>query len=231
MEYFPLLELPEEIQALVVERVARNSFQDLYGLRASSRSMKALTEWRRVYHVLDVLSVPWRFNMPSELLKTCYAERNPSTLYIKRVQFFFTLDLKEKGLSLMKRATDAGYECVVYTRAMTRAIFWCDGQYFAGIPRKSVDRIGKLVRSVKWGWDLWHCDEFHESRALFISTFIPSFYSCQCSNLVERQCICLWHIDVTKDDNMCTRCLWIKELGLFFRDFEPISLFRDKRKW
>ncbi|CAN6844499.1 unnamed protein product [Brassica oleracea] len=35
MEYFPLLELPEEIQALVVERVARNSFQDLYGLKAS----------------------------------------------------------------------------------------------------------------------------------------------------------------------------------------------------
>ncbi|CAN6920745.1 unnamed protein product, partial [Brassica oleracea] len=36
MEYFPLLELPEEILALVVERVARNSFQDLYGLKASS---------------------------------------------------------------------------------------------------------------------------------------------------------------------------------------------------
>ena len=44
MEYFPLLELPEEIQALVVERVARNSFQDLYGLKASSNSMKALAE-------------------------------------------------------------------------------------------------------------------------------------------------------------------------------------------
>ncbi|KAF3583867.1 hypothetical protein F2Q69_00031093 [Brassica cretica] len=33
---------------------------------------------------------------------------------------------------------------------MTRAIFCCDGQYFAGIPRESVQRIGKLVRSVKW---------------------------------------------------------------------------------
>ena len=44
MEYFPLLELPEEIQALVVERVTRNSFQDLYGLKASSKSMKALAE-------------------------------------------------------------------------------------------------------------------------------------------------------------------------------------------
>ena len=35
MEYFPILEIPEEIQALVAERVTSNSFQDLYGLRAS----------------------------------------------------------------------------------------------------------------------------------------------------------------------------------------------------
>ncbi|KAG2308078.1 hypothetical protein Bca52824_027826 [Brassica carinata] len=167
MEYFPLLELLGDIQALVVERVACNSFQDLYGLKASSRSMKALTEGRRVYHVLDVLSVLWGLNMSSELLKTCYAERNPSTLYIKCVEFLFTHGLKEERLSLMKRAADAGYERAVYTHAMTRAIFWCDGQYFAGILRESVDRIGKLVRSVKWGWDLWHCEEFRESRALF----------------------------------------------------------------
>ncbi|KAL0717157.1 hypothetical protein Bca4012_066479 [Brassica carinata] len=80
MEFFPLLELSEEIQAVVVERAARNSIQDLYGLKASSRSMKALAERRGVYHFLDVLSVPWGLNMPSELLKACYAEGNPSTL-------------------------------------------------------------------------------------------------------------------------------------------------------
>ncbi|KAF2533749.1 hypothetical protein F2Q70_00029213 [Brassica cretica] len=109
MEYFPLLELPEEIQALVVERVARNSFQDLYGLKASSKSMKAV-----------------------------YSSSSHSAL-------------KKKGFFLMKRAADARYERVVYTHAMTRAIFCCDEQYFAGIPRESVQRIGKLVRSVKWG--------------------------------------------------------------------------------
>ncbi|KAF2552954.1 hypothetical protein F2Q68_00034108 [Brassica cretica] len=112
--------------------------------------------------------------MPSELLKTCYAERNPSTLYVKGVQFFFSFRLKEEGLSLMK-----------------------------------------LVRSVKWGWSLWHSDEFRQHRAMFISAYLPSFYHCQCANLVERQCLCLWHIDVTKDDNMCDRCFWIKETGMF----------------
>ncbi|CAN6873542.1 unnamed protein product [Brassica oleracea] len=100
MEYFPLLELPEEIQALVVERVARNSFQDLYGLKASSNSMKALAERRG------------------------------------GVQFYFTFGLQEEGLSLMKRAADAGYERAVYTHAITQAIFLCDGQYFHGIPRE-----------------------------------------------------------------------------------------------
>ncbi|KAF3591459.1 hypothetical protein DY000_02021497 [Brassica cretica] len=117
--------------------------------------------------------------MPSELLKTCYAERNPSTLYVKGVQFFFPFRSKEEGLSLMKRATDAGYECAL---------------------------IVKLVRSVKWGWGLWHSDEFRQHRALFISAYLLSFYSCQCANLVERQCLCLWHIDGTKDYNMCDRC-------------------------
>ncbi|KAJ4872507.1 Uncharacterized protein Rs2_45821 [Raphanus sativus] len=162
--------------------------------------MKALAEWRGVYHFLDVLSVPWRLNMPSELLKACYAERNSSTFYIKGVQLFYTFDLKEEGLSLMKRAADAGYERAVYTHAMTRAIFWTP--------------------------------EFKERMALFISHILPKFYSCQCGNPVEpHRCPCLWHIDVTKDDNMCPHCLWLKEIGLFLREFEPVSLYRDTRKW
>ena len=74
-------------------------------------------------------------------------------------------------------------------------------------------------------------DEFRQHRAIFISAYLLLFYSCQCANLVERQCHCLWHIDVAKDDNMCDRCFWIKEMGMFLRDFEPISLFRDTKKW
>nr|VDC95659.1 unnamed protein product [Brassica oleracea] len=64
----------------------------------------------------------------------------------------------------MKRAADAGYERAVYTHAITQAIFLCDGQYFHCIPREWVQRIGKLVRSVKWGWGLWHSDEFRQNR-------------------------------------------------------------------
>ncbi|CAN6801821.1 unnamed protein product [Brassica oleracea] len=124
MDYFPILELPEEIQALVVECVASNSFQDLYGLRASCKLIKALADRRSVCHFYDVLSVPCGLNMHAELLKTCYAERNPSTLYMKGVQFFFTFKLQEEGLAFMKLAAGEGYERAVYTYAMTRNSFW-----------------------------------------------------------------------------------------------------------
>ncbi|CAF1945648.1 unnamed protein product [Brassica oleracea] len=205
MDYFPILELPDEIQALVVERVAGNSFTDLYGLRASCKTMKALAERSRVNHFYDVLSVPMRLNMPPELFKTCYAERNPSTLYMKGVQFFFTFNLQEEGLAFMKLAADEGYERAVYTYAMTRTIFWGDEEYFARFTRESVDRIGKLVRSLKWAWGLSHNNEFLAKRDEFISTVVPSLYSCQCVPVMERDWV-LWYIENNKGDKMCNRC-------------------------
>ncbi|KAF2538581.1 hypothetical protein F2Q68_00022276 [Brassica cretica] len=177
MDYFPILELPEEIQALVVERVAGNSFTDLYGLRASCKTMKALAERSRVNHFYDVLSVPRRLNMPPELFKTCYAERNPSTLYMKGVQFFFTFNLQEEGLAFMKLAADEGYERAVYTYAMTRKIFWGDEEYFARFTRESVVRIGEIelnrwkrITTVKEGTNL----DFAEKNSEFIESFCVS---------------------------------------------------------
>ncbi|CAG7884292.1 unnamed protein product [Brassica rapa] len=100
MEFFPLLELPEEIQAVVVERAARVGFS------------------------ISSMSYPF------------------------------------PGDSICLLSSDAGYERAVYTHAMTRAIFWGEGKYLSRIPIESLDRIGKLVRSVKWGWGLWHTREF-----------------------------------------------------------------------
>ncbi|KAG2269540.1 hypothetical protein Bca52824_064095 [Brassica carinata] len=162
MDYFSILELPEEIQALVVERVADNSFTDLYGLRASCKTMKALAERSRINHFYDVLSAPVRLNMPPELFKTCYAEKSKHTLYE---------GCTEEGLAFMKLAADEGYE---------RA------EYFARFTRELVVKIGKLVRSLKWAWGLSHSDEFLAKRDEFISTVVPSFYSYQCVPVMER---------------------------------------------
>ncbi|CAF1754081.1 unnamed protein product [Brassica napus] len=183
MDYFLILELPEEIQALVVELVAGNSFTDLYGLRASCKSMKALAERSR-----------------------------------------------EEGLAFMKLAADEGYERAVYTYAMTRKKFWGDEEYFAHFTRESVDRIQKLVRSLKWAWGLSHGDKFRAKRDDFISTVVLSFYSCQCVHVLKRDWV-LWYIENSKGDKMRNRCFWIKELGLFFREFEPMSVIRDTREW
>ncbi|CAN6869056.1 unnamed protein product [Brassica oleracea] len=183
MDYFPIFELPEKIQALVVERVAGNSFTTIYGLRASCKTMKALAERSR-----------------------------------------------EEGLAFMKLAADEGYERAVYTFAMTRKIFWGNEEYFARFTRESVDRIGKLVRSLKWAWGLSHNNEFLAKRDEFISTVVLSFYSCQCVPVMERDWV-LWYIENSKGDKMCNRCFWIKELGLFFREFEPMSVIMDTREW
>ncbi|KAF3497499.1 hypothetical protein DY000_02052891 [Brassica cretica] len=153
--------------------------------------------------------------MPTELLKTCYVERNPSTLYMKGVQFFFTFNLQEEGLAVMKLAADEGYERAVYTYAMTRKKIWGDEEYFAHFTRESVDRIGKQVRSLKWAWDSPHGDECRAKRDEFISTIVLSFYSCQCVPVLERDWV-LWFIENSKGDKMCNHCFWIKEVGLFF---------------
>ncbi|KAL0742303.1 hypothetical protein Bca4012_083816 [Brassica carinata] len=231
MKYFPLLELSEDIQELVVERVARKPILDLFCVTESSKWMKALADRRRVYYFFDVLFVPWDLNMPSHFLKTCYEEGNPSTIYIKGAQFVYTFSFKEEGLALMKRAADAGYERAVYLHAITRVIFWSDGQYISHIPRELAERIGKLVRSVKWGWGMWHCSEFREKIEVFQWSFLEEFYSCNCGNLNDQLWWCMSHIDRSKDYNMCDRCFWIKELGCLFGDFEPISVIRDTRRW
>ncbi|CAN6869104.1 unnamed protein product, partial [Brassica oleracea] len=179
MDYFSILELPEEIQALVVECVAGNSFQDLYGLRASCKLINALADQRK---------------------------KSKHTLY--------------EGLAFMKLAADEGYERAVYTYAMTRKFFWGDEEYFSRFTRESVDRIGKLVRSLKWAWGSLHGDEFRAKRDEFISTIVPSFYSCQCVPVLERDWV-LWLVENSKGDKICNRCFLIKEVGLFFREFEP----------
>ncbi|KAJ4881832.1 putative F-box protein [Raphanus sativus] len=229
MKEFLILSLPEVILALVVERVAANSFEDLYRLRTTCKSMKALTELPGVYASVDVFNFP-RYVPMSRLLQTCYVEGNPSTLYIKGVQFFFTFGLQEEGLALMKKAADAGFERALYTYAMTRKIFWDDEEYFSRITRKSVEMIGRVVRSLHWGRGMSDNVAFVKKRDEFISSVIPLFYSCQCTpcSYIDSY---LWYIENSKGKNMCNRCFWIREVSLFYRDFEPLIVFPDSRLW
>ncbi|CDY25247.1 BnaA02g22090D [Brassica napus] len=198
MKELSILSLPEEIQVLVVELVAANSFADLYRLKTTCKSMKALTELPTVYASFDVFNFPWYVHTPHLLLRTLYAAGNPSALYIKGVQFFFTFGLQEEGLALMKRAADAGFERALYTYAMTCKIFWDDEEYFSRLTRKNVDMIGRVVRSLNWGRGMSHNIAFVTKRDEFISSVIPLFYSCECTPCLDRDWY-LWHIENSKD--------------------------------
>ena len=110
MPEFPILSLPAEVQALVVQRMAHNSIADLYILRATSKFMRALANNGGVYAAFDLFKFPWYVGKRNLLLRRCFEEGNPSTLYVKGVEYFYRLDRHVEGLALIKRAADAGFE-------------------------------------------------------------------------------------------------------------------------
>lgn len=88
---------------------------------------------------------------PSKSVGKCFAEENPSTLYMKGVQYFFTFDLKVEGLAYMKRLADEWYEQAVYTYAMTRQIYWEDGMALACLNRQFLERCWESCSRTSMG--------------------------------------------------------------------------------
>ncbi|KAF3579595.1 hypothetical protein DY000_02029116 [Brassica cretica] len=230
MAAYPILDLPPVLQALVVQRVAKKFFADLYRLRSSCKSMRALANEGGVYASFDLFNYPWYLGRRHMLLRRCYEEGNPSTLYVKGLEYFYGLDRLDEGLRLLKRAADAGYERAFYTYAMTRKILCEDEEYFSRFTRESVSRMGMVVRNEGPIWFNRESDRFITKRHLFMSTVVPLFYSCKCSPCLDRDWG-LWYIEHNKAGDMCNRCFWIKEVALFLRDFRCSTDFPDFDRW
>ncbi|KAG2270536.1 hypothetical protein Bca52824_065091 [Brassica carinata] len=109
MEQFPILSLPPEVQGLVIKRVAHNSFK----IFSDSGYLQGYARWHDedAYALFDLFKYPWRLNgfRLRYLLRRCYAQGNPSTLYIKGIEYFYRRNMYAEGLDLMKRAADAGF--------------------------------------------------------------------------------------------------------------------------
>ncbi|CAF2054876.1 unnamed protein product [Brassica napus] len=146
-----------------------------------------------VYASFDLFNYSWYLGTQHLLLRRCYEEGNPSTLYVKGVEYFYGLDRLDEGLRLIKRAADVGYERAFYTYAMTRKIFWEDEEYFSRFTRESIRRMGMVVRNEDPVWFNCERDRFITKRHLFMSTVVPLFYSCQCSPCLDWDWA-LWYI-------------------------------------
>ncbi|KAF2533271.1 hypothetical protein F2Q70_00030282 [Brassica cretica] len=209
MPEFPILSLPAEVQALGVQRVAHNSFSDLYRLRSTCKSRCALADDGGVYAAFDLFKYPWYVGKRNLLLRRCFEEGNPSTLYVKGVEYFYRLDHHIEGLALIKRPADAGFEQASYTYAMTRKIFSDDGEYLSRFTREYVAKIGMVVKSSEGIWHRDHNDAFLTKRHMFISTVVLLFSSFPCCPILQNDWV-LWHIEHNKGEDMCNRCFWKK---------------------
>lgn len=227
---FSILSLPTEVQALVVQRVAHNSFGDLYRLRATCKSMHALADDRGVYATFDFFKHPSNVRVSRRLLARSLREGNRSTLYIKGIDLFYIHESHQEGLALIRSAADAGCERALYTYAMTRKIYNQDDEYLSRFTRESLAEIGMVVRTaeVNWNWDHWPA--FLKMKEVFIETFIPLFYSCPCSAINHRRWT-HWDVEHTKGEDMCNSCFMIKEVALFLRDFKPSTGFACFCHW
>ncbi|CAF2078454.1 unnamed protein product [Brassica napus] len=230
MAEMTFLDLPSEIQQLIVSCVAKNSFQALYRLRSTCKSMRALADTPDVYSSFDLYKYPWWTGLRDTLLRRCYDVGNPSTLYIKGVEYFYVLECHEEGLALMKRAADAGYERALYTYAMTRKLYWDDEEYFASFTREAVGTIGWLVRMDDAPWVPVVNEGFLTKKFMFMSTDRPLFYNCPCAPTLDFDWD-LWQMELSKTEDMCNRCFWIKEVGLFLRDFRCATSFPPFDSW
>ncbi|KAF2604423.1 hypothetical protein F2Q70_00024873 [Brassica cretica] len=230
MVAYPILDLPLVLQALVVQRFAKNFFADLYRLRSTCKSMRALADECGMYASFDLFNYPWYLGRRHTLLRRCYEEGNPSTLYVKGLEYLYGLDRLDEGLRLLKRAADAVYERAFCTYAMTRKILCEDEEYFSRFTRESVSRMGMVVRNEGPVWFNRESDRFITKRHLFRSTVVPLFYSCKCSPCLDRDWR-LWYIEYNKAGDMCNRCFWIKKVALFLRDFRCSTDFPDFDTW
>ncbi|KAG2328488.1 hypothetical protein Bca52824_011216 [Brassica carinata] len=140
------------------------------------KSLRALADGVGVYASLDMFKDPLYVGVGYLLLRRCYDAGNPSTIYIKGVEYFYMLDRHEEGIAYLKSAADADFHQALYTYAMTSKNFNEDEEYFSRFTRKSVAQIGMVARSSYEGWNWSHNAAFLTKRDHFISTVLPSFY-------------------------------------------------------
>ncbi|KAG2329957.1 hypothetical protein Bca4012_020521 [Brassica carinata] len=176
--------------------------------------MKEINLSLGVYASLNVFEWPSLIPRPLRLYEECFAHGSPSTQYLKGVQYFLLYGFEEVGLALIKTAADKGFKIALYTYAMVRKAFWDDEEYFSRFDRDDIRKISMYVVEHGWGWG-WppNATALVAKRDEVMGSVLPSYFTCECSTYNRWF---KWHDDLSKGREMCHRCFWTRELGIFF---------------
>ncbi|KAF3527334.1 hypothetical protein DY000_02040010 [Brassica cretica] len=96
---------------------------------------------------------------------------------------------------------------------MVQQAFWDDEEYFSRFNRDDIRTIRKDVEENGWGWG-WppNTTALLTKRDEFMASVLPSYFTCECTRYKRW---IKWQDNLCKGRDMCHRCFWTRELGIF----------------
>lgn len=222
-----LLSLPLDLQEIIVLYVCKVSIRDLFSLKMTCRMLREISESPSVYRSVDLFTLSYRcWNHSESFMKKCFEHENPSAIYMKGSQDYFLFDKPEEGLARIKLAADKGYTIGLYTYAMLRKIFWDDGSCIYQFSRENIRSISGPIVVNGWGWS-FRLRDMVDKKTEFNSLVLHSLYTCSCTPYNGWH---YWYEDGGRDRDMCNRCFWSREIGIFL-EFFGVVYYPNTRFW
>ncbi|KAH0903222.1 hypothetical protein HID58_042725 [Brassica napus] len=99
-------------------------------------------------------------------------------------------------------------------RLRTTSKMLCTWEPFNAIPQgDDIRTIRKDVEENGWGWG-WppNTTALLTKRDEFMASVLPSYFTCECTRYKRW---IKWQDNLCKGRDMCHRCFWTRELGIF----------------
>lgn len=213
-----LLSLPIDLLESIAIRVSKRNTKDHFSMKMTCKALKDISEFPSVYASVYLFDLDFNNFIPCLhqciFMKECYDHGNPCAVYMKGCQDYFCLDKKDDGLANIRLAADKGSMLALYTYAMVRSLLWDDSTHLSLFTRQSIRPISSDFLHRRRD-DRPRLPDFIDKRSVFEEEVLCDVYTCECTPCEVGK---FWY-DNFKGPNMCDKCFWLREFGIFFRFF------------